>query len=71
MDITWRGGHVFMFSVDEIGDFERTIFPMAGTALKATKQWSTMLEYAPKVSTSKGMITPAYFYYTYRIVTEE
>jgi hypothetical protein len=66
-----RGRHVFMFSVDEIGDFERTIFPMAGTALKVAKQWSTMLEYAPKVNTSKGMITPAYFYYTYRIVSEE
>ena len=66
-----KARHVFLFDVDEIGDFERTIYPMSGTALKVAKQWSTMMEYAPKVSTSKGMMTPAYFYYTYRLTTEE
>lgn len=66
-----RGRHVFIYSVDEIGDYDRSIFPMAGTALKVAKQWSSMLEYAPKVATSQGMITPAYFYYTYKLTTEE
>ena len=30
-----------------------------------------MMQYAPKIQTKNGMVTPAYFYYTYRITLEE
>ena len=69
--IILKARHFYLFSIDEIGDYERSIFPMYATALKIAKVWSTMLQYAPKVQTSRGMMTPAYFYYTYKLTLDE
>jgi hypothetical protein len=66
-----KARHAFIFQIDEIGDVERSILPFSATSLKVARQWSSMMQYAPKISTRNGMMTPAYFYYTYKITTEE
>ena len=66
-----RARHFYLLTIDEIGDYERTIFPFAATSLAVAKQWSAMVQYAPKVKTSQGMLTPAHFYYTYVLSLEE
>lgn len=63
--------HFFIFVMNEDGSYERSIMPFAGTSLKVARQWSSMMENAPKVETSKGLMTPAYFYYTYKITVTE
>ena len=66
-----KARHFFIFDLDDNGGYERAIFPMYATSLKVAKVWSTMLQYAPKINTSRGMMTPAYFYYTYKLTLEE
>jgi len=70
-NVILKARHFYIFDIDEIGDYERSILPFYATSLKVAKQWSTMQQYAPKINTSKGMLTPAYFYYTYKITLEE
>lgn len=66
-----KARHFFLFQIDEIGDVEVSIYSFEATALSVAKQWSSMMQYAPKISTRNGMMTPAYFYYTYKMTTEE
>ena len=64
--------HFYIFDINaETGEFERCIFPLYATGLKIAKAWSTMLQFAPKVATSRGMMTPAFFYYTYVVTLDE
>lgn len=66
-----RARHFYIFTLDEIGEMEWGLIPFTGTSLKVAKQWTSFLQYAPKLSTSQGMMTPAHFYYTYKVTTEE
>jgi hypothetical protein len=66
-----KARHFYILTIDEIGDFERTIFPFYATSLAVAKSWSAMVQYAPKVKTSEGLLTPAHFYYTYIMSLEE
>ena len=66
-----KARHFYMLTVDEIGEFEPTIYPFSATSLVVAKNWSAMVQYAPKVKTSQGLLTPAHFYYTYIMTIEE
>jgi len=66
-----KARHFFIFQIDEVGDVEVSVLSLSATSLKIAKAWSSMMQYAPKISTRNGMMTPAYFYYTYKITTEE
>ena len=73
-----RDGHViikarqfFIFSLFDDGTIESSVLPFTGTGLKIARQWSTIMQNAPKIKTSKGMMTPAYFYYLYDFKTEQ
>ncbi len=66
-----KARHFYMLTVDEIGEFEPTIFPFAATSLSVAKSWSALVQYAPKVKTSQGLLTPAHFYYSYVMSVEE
>lgn len=65
-----KARHFFILQLQD-GNVEPSIFPFAGTSLKVARQWSSMMQNAPKIKTSKGMIVPAYFYYQYQITVEE
>ena len=74
-----KEGHViqkarqfFIFNIDpETGDYDTSILSMSATGLKIARAWAAMMQHAPKVPTKNGPMTPAYFYYTYKIVSEE
>jgi hypothetical protein len=66
-----KARHFFVFNLLEDGTVEPSLLPFTGTALKIARQWSSMMQNAPKLSTSKGMMTPAYFYYVYNLTAEE
>ena len=66
-----KARHFYILSLIEEDVIETSILPFAGTALKVARQWSSMMQNAPKIKTSKGMITPAHFYYLYKLTTEE
>ncbi len=66
-----KARHFYVLTVDEIGDYDRTIMPFYATSLVIAKNWSAMVQYAPKVKTSEGMLTPAFFYYSYVLSLEE
>ena len=65
-----KARHFFILQLQN-GINETSILPFAGTALKVARQWSSMMQNAPKIKTSKGMVTPAYFYYQYNVTVEE
>lgn len=73
-----KDGHIivkartfFIFTLLEDGSYEPGMLPFTGTGLKIARQWSTLLANAPKIATSKGMLTPAYFYYIYKMQSEQ
>jgi hypothetical protein len=66
-----KARHFFIFSLNDDGSIEPSILPFTGTGLKIARQWSNIMENAPKLKTSKGMRTPAYFYYVYQFKTEQ
>jgi len=66
-----KARHFFVFNLFDDGTYEPTILPFTGTALKTAKQWSSMMQNAPKIETSKGFIVPAYQYYVYKVTVEE
>ena len=67
-----KARHFVLFQIDpDIGDVEISILAMSATSLKIAKAWSAMMQHAPKISTKNGMMTPAYFYYTYILKLEE
>lgn len=66
-----KARHFYIFQISEIGEVEISILSMSATSLKIAKSWSSMMQYAPKISTRVGMMTPAYHYYTYKITLEE
>ena len=65
-----KARHFAIFILYEDGTIEPSILPFTGTALKVARQWSSMMQNAPKLMTSKGMMTPAFFYYVYQLNTE-
>jgi hypothetical protein len=66
-----KARHFAILQLKEDGNVESSIFPFAGTALKVARQWTNMLQNAPKLKTSQGMLTPAYFYYQYKVTVVE
>jgi hypothetical protein len=66
-----KARHFYIFQIDELGDVEVSILQMSATSLKIAKAWSSMMQHAPKINTTKGMVTPAYFYYTYKVTLTE
>ena len=66
-----KARHFLTFVLLGDGTVESTILPFTGTGLKIARQWSTLMQNAPKIETSKGMMTPAYFYYVYSLRTEQ
>jgi len=66
-----KARHFYIVQLFDNGEVEMCIFPFAGTALKIARAWTSALMMAPKVQTSKGPMTPAFYYYTYRVTTEE
>lgn len=65
-----KARHFFIFNLLN-GEFEPSILPFTGTGLKVARGWSSMLQNAPKIMTSKGMMVPAHFYYLYKLTVEE
>jgi hypothetical protein len=66
-----KARHFVVLAMFEDGTTEPSLLPFTGTALKVARQWSTMMQNAPKISTSKGMLVPAHFYYVYKLTVDE
>lgn len=77
MPITKMGNHIqksrhfYLFMIDDEGNVDVGILAMAATALKVARGWASMMQNAPKISTKNGLMTPAYFYYTYKLTLNE
>jgi len=66
-----KARHFFCFQLLGNNELERILLPFTGTGLKIARQWSSIMQSAPKIATSKGMIVPPYYYYVYRFYVEE
>lgn len=66
-----RSRHFYLFQIDDEGNVDVGILAMSATALKISRAWASMMQNAPKISTKSGMMTPAYFFYTYKLTAIE